>query len=263
VNSPWLYRLDRVTQSYGGHRVLDIERLEVVPGELLCLLGPTGAGKSTLLRLLSGIEPPAAGDLRFGDFRFDGRDLPDEVRHRITLVFQRPQLLGGTAQANVEYGIRLRGGSQYRRRAQEMLGHLGLDKLGSRSVQTLSGGETQLVALARALVLEPEVLLLDEPTANLDPARVALVEKVIRAVHREHRTTIVWATHNLFQARRVSERVALLLHGTVVELAPVKEFFEAPCDPRTAAFVRGEVVYAWDIDRREKQAAAPSPPPSG
>lgn len=244
MNSPWLYRLDGVTQSYGCHRVLDIERLEVVAGELLYLLGPTGAGKSTLLRLLSGIEPPAAGELRFGDYRLDGRELPDEVRRRITLVFQRPLLLRGTTRANVEYGLRLRAVAQYRRRAQEMLGHLGLERLGSRSARTLSGGETQLVALARALVLEPEVLLLDEPTANLDPARVALVEKVIRAVHRERRTTIVWATHNLFQAQRVAERVALLLDGRLVELAPVKEFFEAPCDPRTAAFVRGEVMYS-------------------
>ena len=114
----------------------------------------------------------------------------------------------------------------------------------------LTGGEIQLVALARALVLNPEALLLDEPTANLDPARVALVENVIKTVHRERRTTIVWATHNLFQARRVAERVGLLLDGNLVELAPVKEFFETPCDPRTAAFVRGEVVCSWNKERR-------------
>jgi tungstate transport system ATP-binding protein len=252
VNSPWLYRLDRVTQTYGQERVLDIERLEIKPGELLCLLGPTGAGKSTLLRLLAGIEPPTAGALRFGDDRLDGQELRDEIRRRITLVFQRPLLLRGTVRTNIEYGLRLQGRAHYRRRAQEMLAHLGLDTLAARSARTLSGGEVQLVALARALVLDPEVLLLDEPTANLDPARVALVENVIHTVHRERRTTIVWATHNLFQARRVAERVGLLLDGNLVELGSVKEFFEAPCDPRTAAFVRGEVVCSWDKDRRSK-----------
>jgi tungstate transport system ATP-binding protein len=101
----------------------------------------------------------------------------------------------------------------------------------------------QLVALARALVLEPEVILLDEPTANLDPARVAMVERLIETVHRERKITVVWATHNIFQARRVAERVALLLDGRLVEIAPTKLFFDSPGDPRTAAFVRGEMVY--------------------
>jgi tungstate transport system ATP-binding protein len=100
-----------------------------------------------------------------------------------------------------------------------------------------------LVALARALVLSPEVLLLDEPTANLDPARVALVEQAIAAVRLQQETTVVWATHNLFQARRVAGAVAFLLEGQLVEAASAKEFFESPFDPRTGAFVRGEMVY--------------------
>jgi tungstate transport system ATP-binding protein len=126
---------------------------------------------------------------------------------------------------------------------QAVLDRLGLGPLAARPARTLSGGETQLVALARALVLEPEVLLLDEPTAHLDPARVARAEDVIRAAHRGRGTTIVWATHNLFQARRLAERVAFLLDGRLVEAAPVEPFFTAPQDPRTAAFVRGEMVY--------------------
>src|SRR5439155_22030677 len=176
MNRAWDYRLEGVTQTYDRRPVLCVERLEVPAGEVLCLVGPTGAGKSTLLRLLAALEPPAAGDLWLGGQRLDGRNIPREVQRRITLVFQRPLLLARTVRSNVEYGLRLRG----RRRAVEPAGRvldlLGLSALAERRAQSLSGGEAQLVALARALVLEPDVLLLDEPTNNLDPARVARVE---------------------------------------------------------------------------------------
>jgi tungstate transport system ATP-binding protein len=241
VSSTPLYRLDGVTRNYGGRPVLRIDRLEVTAGEVLGLVGPTGAGKSTLLRLLAGVEPPTAGDLRFGDHRLDGRDLPLEGQRRVTLVFQRPLLLAGTVRANVEYGLRLRGRGGRAAAARAVLDRLGLSGLADRPARALSGGETQMVALARALVLEPEVLLLDEPTAHLDPARVALVEAAVAELR--HGATVVWATHNLFQARRVARRVAFLLDGRLVEVAPAEAFFTAPRDPRTAAFVRGEMVY--------------------
>lgn len=238
-----LYELNGVTQRYGGRTVLEIDRLEIHPGEVLCLVGPTGAGKSTLLRLLAGLEPAAAGELRFRGHNLTLRDLSMEVRRRVTLVFQRPLLLSGSVRANVEYGLKLRRERCCMKRADVVLDRLGLAGLAARPARTLSGGETQLVALARALVLEPDVLLLDEPTAHLDPARVALVESVISAVHRERRPTIILATHNLFQAKRMASRVGLLLDGKPVEVTPIGEFFEAPSDPRTAAFVRGEMVY--------------------
>jgi len=243
VSTPPLYKLDGVTHRYGGRSVLEISRLEVHAGEVVCLVGPTGAGKSTLLRLLAGLESPSSGSLRFGEDRLGDRELPLAVRRRITLVFQQPRLLAGSVRANVEYGLRLRGLSRCPGRVQAVLDRLGLGPLAARPARTLSGGETQLVALARALVLEPDVLLLDEPTAHLDPARVALAEEVIRAAHRDRGTTIVWATHNLFQARRLAKRVAFLLDGRLVETAAVEPFFTAPQDPRTAAFVRGEMVY--------------------
>src|SRR5262245_52636727 len=237
-----LYRLEGVAQAYAGRTVLDVERLDVHAGEVLCLVGPTGAGKSTLLRLLAGLERPAAGRLSFGRHRLDEGALPLGVQRTLTLVFQRPLLLAGTVRANVEYGLRLRRAPNRAARAQAALERLGLAALASRTARTLSGGEAQLVALARALALEPEVLLLDEPTAHLDPARVALVEGVLQEVHRRGTATVVWATHNLFQARRVAGRVALLLDGRLVEAAPAEAFFTAPQDPRTAAFVRGEMV---------------------
>jgi tungstate transport system ATP-binding protein len=242
VSATALYHLEGLTQRYAGRPVLEIDRLEVTAGEALCLVGPTGAGKSTLLRLLAGLERPAGGRLRFGGHPLDSRALPLQMQRRLTLVFQRPLLLAGTVRANVEYGLRLRGLGRQPARVRAALDCLGLGPLASRQARALSGGETQLVALARALVLEPDVLLLDEPTAHLDPARVALVEGVVREAHRGG-ATVVWATHNLFQARRVAGRVALLLDGRLVEVARAEEFFTAPRDPRTAAFVRGDMIY--------------------
>jgi tungstate transport system ATP-binding protein len=243
MNQPSLYQLTGVTKGYGGPPVLQLDHLEVFSGEVLCLVGPTGSGKSTFLRLLSTLESPTGGELQFADQRINGKVMPLETQRRVTLVFQRPVLLSGTVRANVEYGLRLRGSARRWPLAEQVLEDLGLAGLAGRSARTLSGGETQLVALARALVLEPEVLLLDEPTANLDPARVARVEEVVTRVNRQHQTTVVWATHNIFQARRVAHRVALLLDGRLVELATARDFFEAPRDPRTAAFIRGEMVY--------------------
>jgi tungstate transport system ATP-binding protein len=243
VSGPALYRLEGVTQRYGGRQVLGVERLEVRVGEVLCLVGPTGAGKSTLLRLLAALEPPAAGRLQFGQHRLDGRGPPLEIRRRLTLVFQRPLLLAGSVRANVEYGLRLRGRGRGGPQAEALLGRLGLAALAARPARSVSGGEAQLVALARALAFGPEVLLLDEPTAHLDPARVAQVEEVVRDDHRQRGTTVVWATHNLFQARRAADRVAFLLEGHLVEAAASEAFFAAPRDPRTAAFVKGEMVY--------------------
>jgi tungstate transport system ATP-binding protein len=239
------YRLEALTLRYGGRQVLDIDQLEVAAGEVLCLVGPTGAGKSSLLRLLAGLERPTSGRLLFDHHRLDRHPLPLEGQRRLTLVFQRPLLLAGTVRANVEYGLRLRGLGRRQREARvaAAFGRLGLAPLASRPARTLSGGEAQLVALARALVLEPEVLLLDELTAHLDPARVALVEEVVRADHRQRGTTVVWATHNLFQARRCADRVGLLLEGRLAAVAPAEEFFSAPRDPRAAAFVRGDMVY--------------------
>jgi tungstate transport system ATP-binding protein len=243
MSTPPLYRLEQVARDHGGRPALRLERLDIPAGDVLVLVGPVGAGKSTLLRLLAGLDAPMAGAVWFAGHRLGGRDVPLAVRRRVTLVFQRPVLLTGTVRANVEYGLRLRGLGRGRAEVQEVLDRLGLGVLAARPARALSGGETQLVALARALVLRPEVLLLDEPTNNLDPARVARVEAAVAALHRARGTTLVWATHNLFQARRVARRVAFLLDGELVELAATETFFNAPQDPRTAAFVRGEMVY--------------------
>jgi tungstate transport system ATP-binding protein len=237
------YRLDAVTQTHGGRTVLDLPRFEVAWGEIFCLVGPPGAGKSTLLRLLAGLSTPTSGQVWFGEDRLDARNARIEVRRRITLVFQRPLLLTGTVRMNVEYGLRLRGRLRQPAKVSEMLERVHLAHLADRRAHAVSGGEAQLVALARALAIEPDVLLLDEPTNNLDPAHVGLIEEVVTTNQRQRGTTVVWATHNHFQARRVGDRVALLLGGKLIETAPTAEFLDTPKNPLTAAFVQGKMVY--------------------
>jgi tungstate transport system ATP-binding protein len=242
VTSLPAYRLQNVFKQHGDSFALRVAELNVTAGEVFCLLGPTGAGKTTLLRLLSGLESPTSGTINFEDRPLYGPGAPLTVLRRIAMVHQRPLLLSGTVRYNVEYGLRVRAGSS-RSKVEAILDGLGLAKLAGQSARTLSGGQVQLVALARALVVEPDVLLLDEPTANLDPARVALVEEAVLDVQRHRKMTMVWATHNLFQARRVGHQVSLLLNGSLIEVAPTQRFFENPSDERTAQFVQGKMVY--------------------
>ncbi|MGQ0602155.1 MAG: ABC transporter ATP-binding protein [Anaerolineales bacterium] len=236
-----LYQLRGVRQAYAGRTVLAIESLDIARGEMLTIVGPSGAGKSTLLRLLNFLETPAAGALHFA-----GQPVPSDpplaLQRRVTMLFQRPILLNQSVRANVGYGLRLRG-LPVDGRVDAALDRVGLTPLANQSAHKLSGGEMQRAALARVLVLQPEVLLLDEPTANLDPYNVELIEDIVRAQNRAHGATVVLVTHNVFQARRLASRVGLLLNGQLIELAPTSEFFESPHDPRTAAFVRGEMVY--------------------
>jgi tungstate transport system ATP-binding protein len=239
-----LFALHGVTKHYGNRRVLAVDGLEIARGEVLALVGPSGVGKSTLLRLLNFLETPTTGTIRFLEHIGDSTQrVPLAVRRRITTVFQRPVLLRRSVAANVAYGLELRGQRAVEDAVQTALADVGLAALAHQSARTLSGGEAQRVALARALILRPDALLLDEPTANLDPYNVGLIEQIVTRLNREQGTTIVLVTHNVFQAKRLAQRVALLLEGQIVEVAPVDDFFDAPRDPRTAAFVRGDMVY--------------------
>jgi len=243
--APPHYRLRGVQRTYAAagelRRVLDVDALDVPAGEILAVVGPSGAGKSTLLRLLNFLEPPSAGQLHYRGALVPA--VPSlSLARRVTTVFQRPVMLAGSVWDNVAYGLRLRG-LPPEPAVSAALARVGLAHLARQAARRLSGGEAQRVALARALVVQPEVLLLDEPTANLDPYHVGVIEDLVRAENAERGTTVVLVTHNVFQARRLAGRAALLLGGRLVEAGPAGAFFEQPADPRTAAFVRGEMVY--------------------
>jgi tungstate transport system ATP-binding protein len=221
--------------------VLDLPHFEIARGETLGIVGPSGAGKSTLLRLLQFVERPSSGTVVFDD---KAVTFPVSVtmRRRVTTVFQRPVLLDRSVRDNVAFGLRLRGNRRAASRVDTWLDRLGLAALAGEPAHTLSGGEMQRVALGRALAIAPDVLLLDEPAANLDPANVALVEQLVRD-EQARGITIVLVTHNAHEASRLADRTTLLLAGRVVETAATTTFFERPQDARTRAFLSGDMVY--------------------
>jgi tungstate transport system ATP-binding protein len=235
------YSLRGVSRVYDGRTVLSIGELDVREGEILAIVGPNGAGKSTLMRLLNFLEP-----VNRGEIRYFGRAIvypPSlELRRQVTMVFQRPVLISGSVRENLAYPLRIRG-EHSRDHVEALLDRFDLRGLASESSHKLSGGEYQRVALARALASSPRVLLLDEPTANLDPHNVALIEAIVQSVRVAGRTTQVIVTHNIFQAKRLADRVAMLLDGDVIEVGVSEHIFDNPGDPRTAAFVRGDMIY--------------------
>ncbi len=244
MNTQPIFQLRDLSQQYDGRTVLHIDHLDIYDGEILALVGPSGAGKSTLLRQLNFLETPATGTVSL-----DGQVVTPstalDYRRQVTTVFQTPMLLNRSVAVNVGYGLKIRGYPRHKIRplVDQMLKQVGLAHLSEANARTLSGGETQRVALARALVVQPKVLLLDEPTANLDPANIKLIETILREVNQTRGTTLVLVTHNIFQAKRLAHRIALLLEGRLVEIADTQTFFEGPKDSRTAAFVRGDMVY--------------------
>lgn len=239
-----LFELTNVSKRYGTRTVLDIAHLAVMPGEIFAIIGPSGAGKSTLLRLLNFLESPDTGELRYDGVPIPASTGPSlEIRRQVTMVFQRPVLLSRSVAENVAYGLRVRGGRNDHALVKNALDEMGLSHLINAPARSLSGGEAQRVALARALIFQPKALLLDEPTANLDPANITLIERRIRAENERRGTTVVLVTHNIFQARRLAHRTGLLLDGRLVEVAPTSQFFNQPSDPRTSAFIAGEIPY--------------------
>ncbi len=242
-----LYEVGPVEVRYAGRPAPALalsEPLTVERGDVLAIVGPSGAGKSTLLRILGFIERPSDGQVRFLGVAYGPANAPPlAARRRVGLVFQRPILLNESVGDNVAFGLRARGMRQVAPLVKHALSLVHLAHLERAPARTLSGGEAQRVALARALVINPDVLLLDEPTANLDPYNVSLIEQIIRAQHAEHKTTFVIVTHNVFQARRLATRAGLLLNGKLVEVDATERFFDAPRDERTRAFVRGEMIY--------------------
>ncbi|MGQ0535976.1 MAG: ATP-binding cassette domain-containing protein [Methanobacteriota archaeon] len=241
MTTPPLLSLEGIEKSYGSVRALAGVSVAVAPGEVVVLLGPSGSGKSTLLLVADLLVPPDRGAVRWYDQPIP-RSGEGEIRRKIGLVQQKPPVLRRTVLENVAYGLRLRGTPRRNaeREARESLAKVGLAELSLRDATALSGGEQQRVAIARALALRPRLLLLDECTDNLDPANAANVERLVLEEARGG-AAVLLATHDLFQARRLGDRVALLWDGRVIEEGPRDAFFSAPKDPRAVRFLAGEL----------------------
>jgi tungstate transport system ATP-binding protein len=230
--------LRSVTVIAGGKRILDGVDLTLAASGRTIVLGPNGAGKSVLLRVCHGLVRPSSGEVRFnGPERIDGR-------RRHAMVFQRPVMLRRSALANVTHALALAGVPRARRQqtAEEALERVGLMRLAGQPARVLSGGEQQRLAIARAWALRPELLLLDEPTANLDPTATQAIETAINAVHATG-TKIVMVTHNLGQAHRLGDEVVFLDAGRVVEHVPMSQFLASPGSAEARSFLRGELPW--------------------
>ncbi len=226
-----------VLKRFAGVVAADGASMDVGDGELFTLLGPSGCGKTTLLRLIAGFYAPDAGEIWFGDRRVDG--VPVYARN-IGMVFQNYALWPHmTVRANITYGLRLRrlGATEIERRLADVLGKVNLAGLEGRYPGQLSGGQQQRVALARALVLNPEILLLDEPLSNLDAKIRVQVRTEIRRLQQELGITTVYVTHDQEEALSLSDRVAVMRLGVILQVATPKELYERPATRFVADFV--------------------------
>lgn len=229
-------RLADVSFFAGGRAIIERVSLALEAGPSTIILGANGAGKSVLMRLMHGLLAPTSGRVAWN---------ASGERRRQAMVFQRPVMLRRSALANIAYALKAArvSAADRERLALEALDEVGLRHAAQRPARVLSGGEQQRLALARAWALHPEVLFLDEPTANLDPGATREIETVIRAFDAAG-TKIVMSTHSLGQARRLGDEVIYLHQGRVLERAPIEKFFPQPASPEAAAFVKGELPWA-------------------
>lgn len=236
-----LILIKNLQKVFGEKEVLRNIDLTILRGEIFAFIGPSGAGKTTLLRILNFFEIPEKGNIKF-------RGMNPEViniRRRMSLLFQTPAIFNNSVFENVAYGLKVRGIDKkiIDKKVGEALNIVGLPCMEKQNARTLSGGEAQRMAFARAIVYDPQVLLLDEPTANLDPANVMKIEEIIKRIRNERKTTIILATHNIPQVRRIADRVGILLNGELIEVNSKEGIFSKPKDARSEAFIKGEMIY--------------------
>jgi tungstate transport system ATP-binding protein len=246
-------------QSFDGRTILKNINLKVERGEALAVIGPTGAGKTTLLRLIDLLDLPASGKIYF-----DGTDVTASgkarlgTRRRMAFVLQKPVVFNTSVYANVTCGFKWRSnkGGHWHQKVEDVLEMVDLAAGKNRNARTLSGGEAQRVAIARAIISEPEVLLLDEPTANLDPVSTARIEEVISNIRHQHQTTIIMATHDMSQGQRLADRVGVLLNGEIVQTGGWREVFQAPNNRDVAEFVGIENIVPGVIASNQNRMVA-------
>jgi tungstate transport system ATP-binding protein len=233
-----MFQIRDIVINRNGRAVLQVDSLDIQRGETLTVVGPNGAGKSTLLLALARLLKPSRGDILY-----DGRSLKQldelEYRRKISFVFQAPLLMDMTVEKNVALGLKFRGipKKESQARVEEWMKQLGVESLAKRRAGQLSGGEAQRVSLARAFVLEPELLLLDEPFSALDPpTRSRLIQDLSKLLENNHRTA-VFVTHNLDEAAKLSHRIAVIIGGVLRQVGTAEQIKSDPADEAVAVFL--------------------------
>ena len=228
-----------LTKSYEAQAVLQLNQLKIEGGSFWGIIGPNGAGKSTLMKIAAGLEEADNGSVLY-----DGQRVNQQIRRSMTLVFQKPYLLRTSVYKNIAYPLFLRGIShtEIEDRVNQMMAKLGIESLRNQKAWTLSGGEAQKVALARALVFRPRLLMLDEPTANIDPTSILTLEAMIREYYQEHQPTIIMVTHNLQQTKRVCDKVAFMYQGKVLESGTLRDVFDNSSNALMKSFIQENLI---------------------
>jgi len=247
--------IDGVTKRFGGMVALDRVSIDVADGEFLAVLGPSGCGKTTLLRLIAGFEALNGGSIRIGDrlVSSETENVPPEKR-RVGIVFQNYALWPHmTVAENIGYALKVAGVGRAERdeRVARALALVNMGEYGERRPANLSGGQRQRVALARCLVAEPRLVLFDEPLANLDVHLRASMEDEFADFHKRTGTTIVYITHDQAEAMALADRIAVMDHGRLMQLATPQALYHEPADEMVAAFISQGMVLPAQADDAE------------
>ncbi len=235
-----MIRIERLTKKFGSAETIKETDLGIRGGEIFTFIGPSGSGKTTLLRLIDLLDRPTSGRIFFDGIDAAGTEQARlAIRRRMGMVFQKPAVLNTTVAKNVAFGLKFRGvpEAEMQQKVKAALELVGLPNVIDRRAVTLSGGEMQRVALARAIVTEPEVLLLDEPTANLDPVSSDLIENLIVRINKNFGTTIIMSTHDMIQGQRLADRIGVIMNGKLVQTGSAGEIFYQPKGREIARFV--------------------------
>ncbi len=236
----------------GGLKILNIPSLFIREGEILSLIGPNGAGKTTLLQILSYLLRPFEGEIFFRGKKVEANHSILEYRRKVAMVFQEPLLFDTTVFNNVASGLKIRGTkrNEIHDKVKEQLERFGISHLIDRSAKTLSGGEAQRASLARAFALQPEILLLDEPFASLDPPTHDSLIEDLEHILRQTRTTTIFATHDRMEALRFSDRIAVMNKGKILQIGSAGEVMNQPMDEFVASFVGVETILSGRVTKR-------------
>jgi tungstate transport system ATP-binding protein len=241
-----VFKLHNIIKRYGQREVLNIDELTISGQKICAILGPNGSGKTTLMRIMALLTRNDTGSVGvLGEDINWGKEQLLKLRRQMTMVTQTSFMFEGSVYDNVAYGLKVRRKpeKEIRYAVAKSLELLGISAFIATQARNLSGGEQQKVAIARALVIEPRVLFLDEPTANIDPQSAVEIERHVQLINREMGTTIILVTHNLFQARRLADEVFFMWDGKIIEQESAQKIFDQPQDERTRSFLSGETVF--------------------